>query len=543
MFRRPSPLVAPPAPLHDGQTLAQRPRVRFLRSTPLPPRGPAQIAATRPASRPGRAWLPYATLFALGALLSGSTIWWGINPHDEGLALQAGARISEGQLPYRDFYANYGPGQYFLIGGLDLVFGPSLLTWRIVRVALDATVAVLAYVLARRDAPEPLALAAWLAVAAAMAFPTIPHPNAAALALGFGSLLMARRSPAAAGALAGLAIVFRFDVGLAAVAGAALAGLSAAGRSAVPRIVGVAALLALVLLGPVVAVAPGAFWDQTIGFALDEQGLQRLPLPGAYDGGFEPNKVLQHYFPYVLIGGLGLWLLVATIRRAPVRLWAPFPLALSGLAYLLARADTFHLMPLAAVLSVLLATGAALERRSDRRAGALALTTVLALIALHGIDRKRIQVLDPPPLAAIHADVADGVRAARSEARALSALTPYVRARVAEGQPVFVANPRHDLVSAGNPLVYVLLDRKNPTRYDVMQPGVVTTASVQREIVGDLERSRPELVIRWLSPVASYAEPNDAGRSSGVRILDRYLTRRYRAERRFGDYQVLRRRG
>ena len=79
---------------------------------------------------------------------------------------------------------------------------------------LDATVAVLAYALARREAPEPFALAAWLAVAAAMAFPSIPSPNPAAIALGLGAILIARRRPvAAAGALAGVAIVFRVDVG------------------------------------------------------------------------------------------------------------------------------------------------------------------------------------------------------------------------------------------------------------------------------------------------------------------------------------------
>ncbi len=104
---------------------------------------------------------------------------------------------------------------------------------------------------------------------------------------------------------------------------------------------------------------------------------------------------------------------------------------------------------------------------------------------------------------------------------------------------MFVANPRHDLVRVGNPLVYVLAERPNPTRYDVMQPGVVTTAPVQREMVADLERSRPELVIRWGSPAADRPEPNGAGRPSGVRILDRYLDRRYRPVRRFGDYQVL----
>jgi hypothetical protein len=450
--------------------------------------------------------------------------------------LQAGERIVDGQLPYRDFYANYGPGQYFLIGGLDWLFGPSLLTWRIVRVLLDAGVAVLAYALVRRDAPEPLALGAWLAVAAAMAFPTIPHPNPTALALAFGGLLAAERRPALAGALAGLAVVFRLDLGLGALAGVALL----AGRRGAARAVAAGVAVACVLMAPVVLAAPGDFWDQTIGFALDEQGLQRLPLPGAWHGGFEPNKILEHYYPYVLLAGVALWLVVAIRSRLPARLWAAAPLAGAGVVYLLARADVFHLVPLAAVLPVLLATAAASERG---RAWSAALLVVLGLIAFQGLDLKRVQLFDPPPLATIDVDVADGVKAPSAEAHALTDLSRYVRARVPPGQPVFVANPRFDLVNVGNPLVYVLVGRPNPTRYDVMQPGVVTTAPVQREIVADLERSQPRLVIRWLSPVADQRFDNGAGRSSGVHLLDRYLARTYAPRQRFGDYQVLVRRG
>ena len=125
--------------------------------------------------------------------------------------------------------------------------------------------------------------------------------------------------------------------------------------------------------------------------------------------------------------------------------------------------------------------------------------------------------------------MADGVRAPAREARALAALRREVdRLVAARASPVFVANPRHDRVRVGDPLLYVLLERPNPTRYDVMQPGVVTTAPVQREMVRDLERARPEVVIRWLSPVADQREPNGVGRSSGVRILDDYISANYR---------------
>ncbi|MBN1530592.1 MAG: hypothetical protein JW895_16130 [Thermoleophilaceae bacterium] len=480
-------------------------------------------------------------LFLAAAALTAVTALWGINPHDEGLALQQAARVMDGDLPYRDFYCNYGPGQPYLLGLLDSALGPSLLTWRIVRVLLDATVALLAYVLARRHASEPLALGAWLAVAAAMAFPTIPSPNPAAIALGLGSILLARRSAVGAGLLAGLSMAFRIDVGLAAALGACLAAAAEGGRWRALVAAGTSAVVGAVLMAPFVIASPSDWWEQTLGFGLGKQDLQRLPLPGAWDGGFEPNKILWFYFPYVLIGGLALWAAAALAERAPLRDWAPLPLALAGLGYLLARADEFHYIPLAVVLPVLLAVAAERSWRRGHRWPAAALAAVIALIALYGLDRKRVQLFESPRLAAIDVDVADGVRAPVAEARAIEELVPYVRERVPPGEPVFVANPRHDLVKVGNPLVYVLVQRPNPTRYDVFQPGVITEAPAQREVVSALERTRTRLVIRWLDPVASAPEPNGAGVPSGVHILDRYLERNYRPERRFGDYEVLRR--
>ena len=121
-------------------------------------------------------------LFAGAALLSGLTMLNGIQPNDEGLMLQAAARIAHGQVPYRDFWWFYPPGQPYLLGGLWALFGPSLLTWRIVRVLTDATVAVLAYFLALRAAPPRLALISWFATACAMAFPSGPHPFPIAIA-------------------------------------------------------------------------------------------------------------------------------------------------------------------------------------------------------------------------------------------------------------------------------------------------------------------------------------------------------------------------
>jgi hypothetical protein len=469
-------------------------------------------------------------LLALGAAaLSAFTILRGYGPHDEGLMLAWARRIADGQWPYRDFWANYAPGQPVLLAALVKLFGPSLLWWRIVRVAVDATVSVLAFAYVRRRAGTGWALGAWVAVAGAMAWPSGPGPNAPALALALGALLAAHRAPLGAGALAGLAIAFRPEIGVAAAVGAALE----ARRAGAARVGLAAVAVTVVALAPFAIVAGGDMADQVLGFA-SVQDLQRLPFPLDYDGGVDPNKLLEFYLPAILVAGSALWAAWALARRDGFALAA---LIAVGLAYLLARTDEFHLVPLSVVLAIALAWAAGREPQAPLRA---ALATVLALVAIHGLERRAGQALHPPALAAIPAAAADGVRTSPADAAALRALIPYVRARAPGGAPVLVAPPRYDRVRIGDPMLNVLLDRPNPTRYDVVQPGVVTTAKVQREMARDL-RGTP-VVVRWLSALAREREPNGSGRSSGVFVLDRAIARGYRPAARFGDYLVLVRR-
>ena len=47
------------------------------------------------------------------------------------------------------------------------------------------------------------------------------------------------------------------------------------------------------------------------------------------------------------------------------------------------------------------------------------------------------------------------------------------------------------------------------------------------------------MVIRWTDPLGSRREPNLRGRPSGVHMLDDWLARHYRLERRLYHYDVL----
>jgi hypothetical protein len=164
---------------------------------------------------------------------------------------------------------------------------------------------------------------------------------------------------------------------------------------------------------------------------------------------------------------------------------------------------------------------------------AAVVAVALAYVIVEGADRRWLALREDT------VPVADGVGAPAAEAAELEATVRAVRRAVPPGEPIYVAPRRSDLVTAGNPLLYVLADRPNPTRYDIQAPGVVTSAPVQRELVRDLRRARVRLVVRDTSAVTATSEPNAAGRSSGVRLLDEYLERDYRELERHGALVVL----
>jgi hypothetical protein len=511
-----------------------------------------------------------ALLFAGALVISGITLLDGIQLNDEGLMLQAAARIADGQVPYSDFWWFYPPGQPYLLGGLWGLFGPSLLTWRIVRLLCDAAVAVLAWALARRGGASPrLALAVWLASALAMAYPSGPHPFPPTLALCLGALLLFERRPGLAGLLAGVAAAWRIEFAAYLALGVAASYLirpsSEAWRERLRPLLrfGACALGAAVLLyAPVVAAAGlGDSFDLLIRYPVEDfSEYQSLPFPLDYDGplntsspgGFlsdSAENLLVFYLPLALVIGLAgsLAALALGFDRSRWMQVAAAVFAIGMAHYLVTRADVFHTTPLAVMVSVLAAWAIA-ERepagRGGRRVVAAAAAALgvfaLAYAAIEGLDRRWLELR--ADRAELRLPVADGVRVREEARRPLESVVNYVRGKTIPGEPIYVATRRSDLVTAGAPLLYTLAERPNPTRYDIAAPGVVTTAAVQREIVRDLTRTRTQIVVRWDDPASAAPEPNKAGESSGVTLLDDHLERAFRRTARFGPWVVLERR-
>jgi hypothetical protein len=527
--------------------------------------------------------LGMALLFAVAVAYSVLTILKGLQPNDEGLMLQAAARIAGGEVPYKDFWWFYPPGQPYLLAGLWKLFGPSLLTWRILRVLTNGAVALIAYRLARRQAGAGLALVAWGIATVAMAVPTGPHPYPIALALALAALLVLDRSPVLAGVLLGACAAWRIEFAgyltLGALCGYAIR--AGAGRlRAALELLAAAAVTAALLFGPVVIAAGlGRSWDLLIRYPVEDFGkYQSLPFPLHFGGSIDLSSAstardtlsafLTFYLPLVLVVGLAACI-VALLLSAGRAQWQHFALAVFGVGmvhYLITRPDPFHTGPLAVTLGVLAAWTLALVRRPRpgpllarleavrrlaplRLVPAAAVCLVLAWIVIDGVQRTERQV--EVHTVRVSLDVADGVRqlprytcslpGAPVQVCTLSDLehaVRYVRSHVPSGRPIYVATERSDLVTSGAPILYVLAERRSATPYDIAAPGVVTSARVQRIIVRDLARERP-LVVRWTASITAAPEPNRAGRSTGVHILDDYLRARYRRSATFGSYVVL----
>ncbi len=106
---------------------------------------------------------------------------------DEGMIVYGIWRVSEGELPYRDFHQIYAPSTFFLGGALFRLFGPDLLVLRYLVLAVKAAICVMVYFGARRLSGRSVSLLVYAVavVLLGVSWPivTTPYPNFFATAL------------------------------------------------------------------------------------------------------------------------------------------------------------------------------------------------------------------------------------------------------------------------------------------------------------------------------------------------------------------------
>lgn len=531
-----------------------------------------------------------ALLFFCVGLLLFTPIKTPLSRYDEGAAVFAATRVMHGDVPHRDFWAVYPPGQSCALAVVFRLLGTTLLAARIYDTLVRLMIVMCVYALAKRVASSASALTACAATAlvlgSAMAYGYAVFP---ALALGLACVLSSlgyvdtgqRWRLVMAGLLSGAAACFRWDIGLYAGISVALsvslfrhcrttqegrgpAGAFLAAREVVTPLLGGALVILLPFYGYlVVARAGGALWRQVIVFpATVLLDVRRRSYPSLVPPIFATQAVLstrqvyselvnwlRFYLPPAVYSVVFLRYGHALLGRRPTlseRDCGTVTVAAFGsLLFLqaLSRYDYVHVIPTLIIASLLIASSAWPSARSPRRFSRYALRPLLLVLLVPICLISPLKILGflarnyPPWDCHSGLPRAGCVWVDRDQERTVE----FIRAVTQPGEPIFVGNSRHDLIFVSDTGFYFLADRPSPTPYHQLHPGVTTTLPVQRRIAQDLVSED----VRWivLVDMPDPTELNASTTSSGIDYLDSFIRSNYTPIQEFGMYAVLHRDG
>ena len=516
-----------------------------------------------------------------------------IGLYDEGIILFDAQRITDGDVIHRDFYSNYGPGQFYILSALFRVLSPSILIERLWDAfARSVSVAVIALIVVRSTGSVVAALGTaaacmvWLGWFEFYGYPVFPA--LAAVLTGVLFLLPAFELPhsarclPAAGLCAGVAVLFRYDIGISSTAiMAGMIGLHAITQPSPPRprvrdlirriglFAGGAALIVLPLICVLIAV--GAISDLIFDVVTYPRhfyyATRSLPFPGPRQLANNPSDSAV-YLPLCLVA-FALAMLASKIRdrrgdfmssAVPWTLGVLIALTLIYYVKGFVRVSPIH-MSMAIVTSLAL-TGVTVAgvtpRRGMRRTASSAALAMVVVFTLGAFARNAAQA--GRVVRAVVSDSERTVLGAQFETirpscddvtglRRLACFSmdqdhldalAFLDAHAKPGEYVFVGNGRHDKIFINDVALYFFARLRSATKWHQFDPGLQTSEPIQQEMIGELERNRPTYVVletQW----DTANEPNASALSSGVTLLDHYIAQNFHPTATFGAISVLER--
>lgn len=481
-------------------------------------------------------------------------------------------RVLAGDVPYRDFWTMYAPGSFVLLAGVFRLTGAQLIVSNALGI-LTAAAGVAAYFsLVRRVATDVAALLA-SALVAAVYFGTgysdgfASYPPALLLILIAVRMVVDRANAPGAlwavrpGLLLGAAALFKHDVsGYAAVALAlALVAVRASGgvsRALTPVAV-LASCSALLPLGAVVVLA-------RLGAGADLwTDLVQWPL-----GDFK--YVRPEYFPIVVHLQDSL---VGTVRE--LRGWATCNLpTVAVVVGLLALRRTPERADRRAALLVAFAVPAFAMHwwaaHVQINTNAISLAAWGAMVAAVGFSRLRLSrpvvgavggalgvwmllavsesgYLAVQHLLRAHTPVGlphlSGIRATPEAAADLRDLSMAMLDAGPREAPLLFVSRRNDMMIYAQSVPFWLTDRRPATRYAELHPGITDVERGQREMLAQIARGRPPVVVREYRFTDETLDATKAELQAhvpvGSTLLDSWIDEHYVPGDAYGQYEVM----
>jgi hypothetical protein len=515
--------------------------------------------------------------------------------YDEGLILTAAMRIVAGQIPHRDFYANYGPAQFYIFAALFKIFGQTILVERLYDLFIKGLLVTAVFAITVSYARRPVAVCTamvtvlWLfSLSDLTGTPVIPvsllNVVGSALILPVFAGNVYTRRMLAAGALAGFASLFRYDTGLALFCiHTCIIAISICSRGVSNRLRAFAYTWWPYALGFVVVSLPPLLYYLSVAplhpFVHDiilypsryyHRG-RNLPFPRVGPRSFENIQV------YLPIAAIGISFYVGATKVFSTRGSRPGPSRVSEERNLGGFLVTFGILALAMFFKgyvrmtvaqmylciipcLLLIAVLFQERKRFHRAlqiftMAIVSLSILAVASstLHQIERSyfyQLPVLETMlrPRDAISPEIQMWCKLANPLTRGLCFVPDDDRIRTIEfidshttpGQPLYVGLARHDRIFVNDNLIYFSSQRLPATHWSHFDPGLQNRYDIQVEMVHELQVNPPPYVVLD-SEFDQVHEANDSSRSTGVTLLDEYIHKAYQPAQNFGDLSIWKR--
>lgn len=484
--------------------------------------------------------MPSVAAFAI--LVALSSVTFGINLEDEGVTAMGAWRVVQGQVPYRDFFAITTPLSFYLLALAFKIGGVTILTERLMGVALGVILVVLTARLSTRIIASPVFAVFPVAVLcqAGVAFWPFPSHHWVANVLVLGSLLSALRSleslpfrwSSIAGLFAALAFWTLQDQGTYLWLGVGLLvlpwlpkdlALRCAGGWAVGAFLG--SLPFVLLLA--ITVKPSTLWYDLVTFNMTSYretpsnalGIAQSALQLFSDwreGGWSAAPVTMGLFVLTALTTVALPLVCVPLAAwGWFRKWDPGPrcalLVAGGLSFVATIAHRWGPQNLqwGAVLPAVIVAWALFHwhARQEGKARWIPLATSVALSAaflFYGAQKTRAN-LD----SRMHYRVSASAGALMTNEAPVASAVQGVLSQVEHMVP-----PREPVMTRVLPFVNFWTLRPNPAPYDWFMPPDYTTPTQTSEVIHLLSKQETQWIVTRTSPLND--EP-----------FDRYLDENY----------------
>ncbi|NQU95520.1 MAG: glycosyltransferase family 39 protein [Candidatus Omnitrophica bacterium] len=495
-------------------------------------------------------------------------------PYDEGIVTVGAERILHGEIPYKDFFIiMYPPGQFYLIAFLYKIFGTSLETGRIYTCFIHVLIAMCVFLIGRaltKKTVVPLIL--WIISLSCLAprMGLAPFPIWPGMAFSLLSVFLFMKYlekgklnfVVFSGLAVGLAALFRHDMACYAFL-AILAGFILYRRRIKEASVFILSSFVVPLPVFLYLSLKSAFRDMfesllVFTFSHHEAAALSFPKPCfnlnmIFHQSLYFIKVNQYYIPLIIFAFVAIFLIKEFLvkRKFGKKEITLFVLLVFGALcfnQVRVRTDPAHLLTSiypAILLFGFILDNALFNRRMTRaervafRSFAILIGALFLLLFVKNVDKSFKNVFRKPYRGDVLLTRFDrgAVYIPKAQRDDIVNTVSFIKANTSVDESIYVGNIVHWRDEyGGNMLLYFLSERLPLTKYYELAPGLTTQPHVHAEIIESLSNEKINIIV-----LQDIALPEEGPVDSDLLSLDEHIKRNFKQVKKFGKYNIYKR--